>query len=1686
MKKQFLFISLLFLSLTGISQTYNNSWIDYNKAYYKFNVVEDGVYRIPKSTLQAAGLGNVPVEQLELWRNGVVEPFFATVNTGTLNEGGFIEIFGRKNDGKPDTKLYTRPEYQLTDHNSIISDTASYFLTVNPSGGSPRLTTEDNNVAGNTLPPELYFMNTRGIYFQDLLSPGFAQPAGGVYIYSSSYEQGEGWASIYISPGAGAARHSTMTNLNLYTGGPAASLTYGAVGNAFNARNIRVNIDATTIDEVSMPYFNFVKRTINNIPLSTFTNPATSTLVRFFNMSPVATDRYTPLFWELTYPSTFNFANRSEYYFELEPSNVGKYLEITNFNTGSVAPVLYDYTNLKRYVGDITSTPGKIKFAILPSSTKLKLRLVTQAPSAIKEVSSLKKREFINYLDAANQGDYIIITNPVLYTSSSGKNYVEEYKEYRASPAGGGFHPIIVDIHELSDQFSYGILKHPLAIKDFIQFAAAKFSINPRYVFLIGRGVIYDDYVRLKKSNYRDNLNLVPTFGSPGSDILLSSPYGITTPTVPIGRISAVKGDEVGNYLDKVQQYEEAQQSQTYNTEERLWMKNVLQISGGKTSDENFEFRDYMATYASILRDTLTGSNIEHFSKTSNAAVQNIASKRIEELFEQGIGILAYFGHSSATTLEYNLDDPSAYNNQGKYPMFIVSGCTAGNTFVFDSTRFISGSKTISENFVLSPSRGSVTFLASTHYGIGPYLNEYNKTFYKLLSTTHYGGAVGDIMKQTIKNLRGDDPGLGFFSRTDLEEMNLQGDPALRFHALPKPDYIIEAPQIKIDPGFISISENNFTVNVKAYNLGKAIKDSIYFLVKRVYPSGDQETIIRKKIPGIKYADSVNLVIPIMPTRDKGLNKIIVTIDDGNLVDELSESNNTITKEFYIYEDEARPFYPADFTIIGNQSQKLYASTANPISRTKTYQFELDTTQLFNSPSKISKTINSPGGILEFDPGISYQDSTVYYWRVSIKPESGQEEDYRWITSSFQYIPNETGFGQGHFFQHLSSEMSDLYLDTLRAWQFEKKENYIFANTGIYPTAAKLGSETQVNVNGVRFTSDFCKFNTIIFSVIDPITLKPWLIPQGESRFGSVTVCRSSAVGNFEFENINTVAGRKLVMDFLDSIPDNYYVVARWNGTNTGPYVYADEWAADTAIYGSGISMYHKLKEQGFYKIDSFNIPRTFIFIYKKNSEDFEPGIVFSEGIYDKISLKREFMLEDTIGHVTSPLFGPSASWKTLHWQGAQSDTPNSDTARVTLIGVDRNGNSTELMTLNETQKDVDISGVDATQYPYLRLQMENIDPVHLTPYQLRKWMVTGDETPEGALAPSIYLNAKDTLRQGEILEFGIAFKNISTTAFDSMKITMTVMDEKNVTHTLSVPKAKPLISGDTIRFVYNIDTKEFPGMNTLFVDFNPDNDQPEQTHFNNFAYHNFYVIPDNFNPLMDVTFDGVRILNRDIVSAKPTILIKLQDESEFLKLKDTSLIKVKVKFPDGSLHNYYFNSDTLRFTPATGPDNTATIEFTPSFDAEDDEYELMITGKDAVGNDAGKTGYHVTFRVIGKPMISNLLNYPNPFTTSTAFVFTITGSEVPQNLRIQILTVTGKVVKEITKEELGPIHVGRNITEYKWDGTDMYGQKLANGVYLYRVLTNLNGRRMDKFIDRDDNTDKFFKNGYGKMYLMR
>jgi len=1676
-------IAIFILATVAGKAQLNNSWIDYNKTYYKFKVPKDGLCRINQSLLSSLGLINTPAEYFQLWRNGQEVRLYTSVQSGPFGANDYIEFLGKRNDGVPDNQLYLKPGYQLCDSFSLHTDTAYYFLTVNPFPGNLRFNNAANNVAGNSLPADNYFFRTVANPYKNLYNRGYAVQVG-EFVYSSSYDIGEGWTSsdVYsVNP-----LFTNFSNLNVYQAGPAnsVSLSIAAVGNTLNARNLRVKFFNNVVMDTQMNYFDTVKRKVDNLPLTLLTDP------NFLQVSTVGVplvpnefDRIVVANIAVTYPAKFNFNGSSNFYFQLNPSSVGNYLVIDNFNYGSTAPVLYSLNDGNRYTGDI-SEPGKVKFA-LPASLDAvrKFMLVSEDASNIRAFTTASVKNFINFNQTANQGTYLIISNPVLYNDGNGANYVDQYRQYRATAAGGGFNAKVIDIDELYDQFSFGILQHPGAIRDFIRFAYRQFSARPQYVLMIGRGVTSIEYKQNEANPDMKKIEMVPTFGWPASDVLLACDPGTNVPLVPIGRISAINGTEIKNYLNKVIEYEQAQAAPSCNIGDKDWMKRVLHVVGGANADEDRDFTAYMNGYKAVLEDSSFGAYVETFRKTSSAAVEQANGERIQQLINEGVGLIGYFGHSSANTLAFNLTSPDIFNNQGKYPFFNISGCSAGNFFTFDPLR-ASGGLSISEKYVLADRRGSIGFLGSTHLGIPPFLNIYNLQLFNAISKDMYGNTIGKQIQRVLQNL-GSNPGaLDFYTRIHLEEINLHGDPAVKINYFAKPDYAIEDAAVKFDPSIITVADNSFTLKVRVNNIGKATGDSIRVIVRRKLPNDSLQYIFNQRVAAPDYGDSLLFTIPINPITDKGLNKVTVILDADGVVDEACETNNEITKEFYILEDEVRPVSPYNYSIINTQNITYTASTANPLSDQRQYLMEIDTTELFNSPFKKQYTNAGIGGIIQFTPGnLTFTDSTVYYWRTSMVPLNGGTPV--WNSFSFIYLTNSSsGFNQSHYYQHKKSSYSTITLDNDGVYRFAQANRNLQIKTGLYPYTSY--DRISVILDFDQFEQYGCKYGSLQFLVYDSIGYQPWSnynVTPNEGRFGSWKVCGSGRK-IFEFP-YNDPVYRKRAMDFIDSIPDGMYVSVTNLGWTTNT-AFIDQWKADENTLGAGNSLYHKLKGAGFTKIDSFTRNLPFVFFFRKNSSIYTPKQFMGNAASDQIEANITVASKYKSGTIESPAFGPAKNWTALHWRGNSSDATAGDTSLIEVVGVKANGTQTLMATVRPAT-DTSLAFIDAATYPYIKLRMLNNDNVFATPYQLRYWRINADYIPEGAVAPNVLFRMKDSVEQGEHIDFALAFKNISSVAFDSLRIKFVITDRNNVPHVIDLPKKKPLVAGDTLTVSYNIDTRNYPGMNTLYVMVNPENDQPEQYLYNNFIYKDFYVKADLTNPLLDVTFDGVHILNRDIVAAKPHILIQLKDENKYIALADTSLLKVSVRLPDGSLQRFYFG-DSLRFTPATlnNGDNTATIDFTPSFPM-DGEYELIVSdGRDVVGNKAGNLDYKVAFSVINKPMISNLLNYPNPFTTSTAFVFTITGSEVPQNIRIQILTVTGKVVREITKTELGDLHIGTNITDFKWDGTDMYGSKLANGVYLYRVITNMNGKSLDKYKAENDNTDKYFKAGYGKMYLMR
>jgi hypothetical protein len=1422
------------------AQPYNNEWIDYGKTYYRFKVGATGLYRIGQPILAGAGLGATQAQHFKLFRNGQEVPLFTSVATGVLGTNDFIEFYGEMNDGKAEKQLYKTDDLQMSDRWSLLTDTASYFLTVQTTGSNLRMVNTANNVAGTLLTPETHFMHKLNRYFKNRLNKGYGIDFGDL-VHSSSYEKGEGWTTEDINPGVPLTENHG--NLYVYTPGPTATLATVCAGNYTSSRNITVRLNGTDVATNFVSGFDITRTNTTGIATTSFTGDAAA--IQFVNGGGSG-DRIVVSGYELTYPRQFNFGNAARFDFELTAGGGSRYLVINNFNYGSTPPILYDMTNRLRLTGDLNA--GTVRYVLPPSATARSLVLFNVEAGQVNNVTALAQRNFVNYATAANQGDYIIISHPLLFNDGAGNNPVEQYRQYRSSAPGGSYNAKTVAIDQLIDQFGFGVRGNPLAIRNFASFALNSFAVQPKLFFLIGKGLTYNEYRAYESFPNTAGLDMIPTFGFPASDNLLTASRTGVTSRISIGRLSAISGLEVAQYLAKVQQYEQAQVSLPQTIPGRGWMKNVAQITGAIDDGSLYGLiTAYMQGYEQVISDTAFGGKVYSFSKNIGQTALG-TNKIVDTLFTEGISLLTYFGHSSPNTLEFNLDNPQNYSNTGKYPLIIVNGCNTGNLFLFDTLRPVSKG-TLSEKYVFANQKGSIGFIASTHFGLPQQLNYVTLAFYRNLADYKYGGTVGDIMKATMEQVS-TNYAFDFIARTHCEEITYHGDPAIRLNPSNKPDYTITNDLISFNPSVISVADDKVVINAKIVNIGKAITDSITVRFQHKLPNNSVVTIASRRIKATLYEDTLQVSLPLNPLSDKGLNQVIVTIDPDGAVDEMSESNNTVTKDFTIIEDEIRPVYPYNYSLANKNNLVLYGSTANPTVGMRQYVMELDTTRLFNSPFKVTRTINSTGGLIRFSPGVALTDSVVYHWRLAVGPVNGST---RWLESSFiPFTGNVSGYGQGNYFQYTDNAFTGLSINALsRQFEFAPQTRKLLVRAGVFPFYSWDRNNMNLDANQLDFWG--CVFNNLQFYVFDSLTHQPWqnVNVGANGRFGSWTVCPPApglpAIRSFfEFPFTDPVY-RKRAMDFFDSIPSGMYVAVRplMASSNT---TFINQWMADTATLGSGKSLWHKFKQMGFSQIDSFTSNRQFLFVFKKQGNGATQirqsvNATVNEHIVDTFQLSGR----DILGNVSTPWLGPVKAWKNFKWdkRGAADSVGNRS---FDIIGKDMFGNEVTLVTVTKVVDTV-IDFIDANTYPYLKLRMNNEDASYAQATQLKYWYLTADMYPEGAVAPNVQFQYRDTLAPTDTLKLKVAFKNITNIAFDSLKLRLTIKDNYGDEQVLNANGASatyriaPLPGTDSVIISYNIPMARYSGKNALFLDVNPDNDQLEQYHFNNVLFRNFWVV---------------------------------------------------------------------------------------------------------------------------------------------------------------------------------------------------------------------------------------------------
>ena len=83
--------------------------------------------------------------------------------------------------------------------------------------------------------------------------------------------------------------------------------------------------------------------------------------------------------------------------------------------------------------------------------------------------------------------------------------------------------------------------------------------------------------------------------------------------------------------------------------------------------------------------------------------------------------------------------------------------------------------------------------------------------------------------------------------------------------------------------------------------------------------------------------------------------------------------------------------------------------------------------------------------------------------------------------------------------------------------------------------------------------------------------------------------------------------------------------------------------------------------------------------------------------------------------------------------------------------------------------------------------------------------------------------------------------------------------------------------------------------------------------------------------------------------------------------------------------------------------------------------------------------------------LLDHVLNYPNPFTNHTSFIFEHNQPYCNLDVQIKIFTISGKLIKTIEKT-IETYGARIDFDQITWDGRDDFGDKLGKGVYFYHL----------------------------------
>lgn len=231
--------------------------------------------------------------------------------------------------------------------------------------------------------------------------------------------------------------------------------------------------------------------------------------------------------------------------------------------------------------------------------------------------------------------------------------------------------------------------------------------------------------------------------------------------------------------------------------------------------------------------------------------------------------------------------------------------------------------------------------------------------------------------------------------------------------------------------------------------------------------------------------------------------------------------------------------------------------------------------------------------------------------------------------------------------------------------------------------------------------------------------------------------------------------------------------------------------------------------------------------------------------------------------------------------------------------------------------------------------------------------------------------------------------------------------------------------------------------------------------HFSQFTLggNSNHAYADEEGPQIELYLNDEHFVNKGLTNADPVLYVKLRDELG-INTTGNGIGHDLVAILDGAndaqiiLNDYY--------EAVQDSSNQGVVKYQLR-DLSKGSHKIKIRAWDILNNVSEKELEFVVANEEGL-VLDHVLNYPNPFTTNTAFYFEHNHPGESLDILIQIFTISGKLIKTISTSQFME---GTRSEPIYWNGRDDFGDNIGKGTYIYKIKVRTSEGKMAEKIEK-------------------